>query len=245
MARINIEDTIYRDVRFHKLSAFEGKHKALGLCVAAWDLAQLWFLKHPDGLIPFAEWDKESEFLLLEKYGLAERKDNGIYVKGAGTQFEYLTKRVEAGRAGGLKTQGKNSSKLKQIKQNQPSSSSSSSSSSSTNNNTVLPDGNTTHYNFELIFNAYPKRKGSTGKAEAIKKLKQLVKCENDFNKLLLSAKNYCIECRKNGNYGTEFVAMASTFFGKKEIYKEWVDYSTSNVYGASDEELLKAGRGY
>ena len=68
---------------------------------------------------------------------------------------------------------------------------------------------------------------------------------DGDFNKLLSAATNYASECRKNGNYGTEFVAMASTFFGKKEIYKEWVDYSTSNVYGASDEELLKAGRGY
>jgi len=109
----------------------------------------------------------------------------------------------------------------------------------------VLPDGNTTQYDFKLIIDAYPKRKGNTGKADAMKKLKQLVKCEDDFNKLLSSATNYATECRKNGNYGTEFVAMASTFFGKKEIYKEWVDYSTNSVYSASDEELLKAGRGY
>lgn len=113
------------------------------------------------------------------------------------------------------------------------------------NNIYVLPDGNATPHDFELIFSAYPKRKGSTGKAEALKKIKQLVNGDGDFNKLLSAATNYATECRKNGNYGTEFVAMASTFFGKKEIYKEWVDYSTNNVYSASDEELLKAGRGY
>lgn len=101
------------------------------------------------------------------------------------------------------------------------------------------------NFDFELIFNAYPKRKGSTGKVDAIKYLNKIVKCEADFHKMLSAATNYATECRKNGNYGTEYVAMTSTFFGKKEFYKEWIDYSTSNVYSVSDEELLKAGRGY
>ena len=146
MARINIEDSIYRDERFHRLSAFEGKYKALGLCVAAWDLAHNWYLKHPDGLIPFSEWATQPELTLLEKYGLAERLENGVYVKGSKTQCEYLSKRSQAGKKGGLKSQEISASKRKQIEQNQPSSSSSSSISSSTSNsnskkNKNIPEG--------------------------------------------------------------------------------------------------------
>lgn len=113
------------------MSAFEGKALALGLCVIGWDLAHKWYLKHPENLVPFDEWNKEIGLEKLEKYGLAERKENGIYVKGSRDNCEYLTERVEAGRRGGLKSQWKNSSKLKQIEQNQPSVSSSSSYSSS------------------------------------------------------------------------------------------------------------------
>lgn len=119
-----------------KLAVFEGKFKALGLCVIAWDLAHHWFLKHPKNLIPLAEWDKEKELSLLEKYGLAERLESGIYVKGSKEHCEYLTARVEAGRRGGLKSQENFSSKRKQTKANRPSVSVSFSSSNNNNTNT-------------------------------------------------------------------------------------------------------------
>ena len=131
MARINIEDKFYLDERFHRLSAFEGKYKAVGLCVIAWNLAHKWFNHHPENLIPFAEWEREPELFLVEKYGLAERKENGVYVKGSKDACEYLTKKSEAGRRGGLKSQENFRSKQKQIEQNQPSYSFSFSNSSS------------------------------------------------------------------------------------------------------------------
>jgi len=140
VARINIEDKIYRDERFHRLSAFEGKYKALGLCVTAWDLAHRWYLKHPEHLIPLAEWDASEELRLLEKFGLAERREKGIYVKGSKDECEYLTDRQSAGRKGGLKSQENFSSKRKQIEQNQPSSSSSISSTNSNKNIHVESD---------------------------------------------------------------------------------------------------------
>jgi hypothetical protein len=150
VARINIEDKIYRDERFHRLSAFEGKYKALGLCVTAWDLAHRWYLKHPEHLIPLAEWDASEELRLLEKYGLAERHENGIYVKGSKDECDYLTKRSDAGRKGGLKSQENFSSKTKQIEQNQPSSSSSFSSSNSNSKNI------NTYAQSKLIAEVYP-----------------------------------------------------------------------------------------
>lgn len=150
MARINIEDKIYRDERFHRLSAFEGKYKALGLCVTAWDLAHRWYLKHPEHLIPLGEWDASEELGLLEKYGLAERRENGIYVKGSKDECDYLTKRSDAGRKGGLKSQENFLSKTKQIEQNQPSFSSSFSSSDSNFNNL------NTYAQSKLIAEVYP-----------------------------------------------------------------------------------------
>lgn len=121
MARINIEDSIYKDTRFFKLAAQHGKAKAIGLCVLAWDLAHRHYLKHPEGLVPISEWDREEELMFIELVGLAERKENGIYVKGSNEHCEYLTKRSASGKRGGLKSQENFRSKLKQIEQNQPS----------------------------------------------------------------------------------------------------------------------------
>ena len=137
MARINIEDSIYKDERFHRLSAFEGKYKAIGLLVAAWDLAHTWYLKHPENLVPFAEWRAQSELELLEKYGLAEAKENGIYVKGSQNACSYLKARSEAGKRGALKTNEILHGKPQQAQQNTPSFSSSS---SKENTNTLSRD---------------------------------------------------------------------------------------------------------
>jgi len=106
MARINIEDSIYRDDRFHKLSAGVGKYKAIGLLVVAWDMAHRFFLKHPENLIPLKEWCGQPELEILEAYKLAERRETGIYVKGSAEQCSYLLERQKAGMAGGLARNG-------------------------------------------------------------------------------------------------------------------------------------------
>jgi len=246
MARINIEDTIYRDERFHRLSAFEGKFKALGLCVAAWDLAHRWFLRHPEGLIPLAEWDASEELKLLEKYGLAERRENGIYVKGSSTQCQYLTKRSAAGKKGGLKSQENFSSKTKQIEQNQPSSSSSFSGIVNTRNIVTSDDATpppaepqaqeasginsppsesknaALGWPLDLIYQEYPKRLGATGKAAGMKRLDRIIKNLDDFDLALEAVKRYARHCQAQGNTGTGFVKMFSSFWDPRGDWKEW-----------------------
>lgn len=98
MARINIEDSFYRDHRFINLLQLGYRYyEALGLAVGAWSLAQKYYLKTEHGLIPHTAWDS-SGFEVFEKVGLAERRENGVYMKGSEEQFAWLKQRSNAGK---------------------------------------------------------------------------------------------------------------------------------------------------
>ena len=108
MARINIEDSLLKDSRFIDLCIhFSDKQKALGAVAWAFILAQKFYLKSDDHLIPLKEWSLAGCDNALIKYGLAEERENGIYVSGSEKQFSWLTQKVEA---------GKSSARLKQQK---------------------------------------------------------------------------------------------------------------------------------
>jgi len=64
----------------------------------------------------------------------------------------------------------------------------------------------------------YPKRaKGKAyGWPEAFKQLQMRFKEGHDFETILQGTKDYCAACRISGDYGSEFVKMASTFYGKQ-----------------------------
>lgn len=99
MARINVEDSIYRDLRFIKLVAKHGHFAALGMMVCAWGMAQKNFLSH-EGIISFEEWEY-SGLEDLVTFRLAEKRENGIYVKGTTEQFAWLKQRQDCGKLGG------------------------------------------------------------------------------------------------------------------------------------------------
>lgn len=100
MARINIEDSIYKDHRFVALMQKTGDYwKALGLLVGAWSLAQKHYLDESnDRLIPFKDWQRTC-FEVLVEVGLAEVREKGIYIKGADSQFGWLVQRSNAGKS--------------------------------------------------------------------------------------------------------------------------------------------------
>lgn len=99
MARINIEDEIYKDVRYALLLSKLGfdEDKAIGALVRAWTLAQKHFLSG-NHLIPEEEWEKKKIRPEVLEVGLAERVDGFIRVKGSENQFKWLTQRSEAGK---------------------------------------------------------------------------------------------------------------------------------------------------
>lgn len=99
MARVNIEDSIYKDERFINLAIeMRGKYPALGALVSAWSIAQQWFLKSATGDIPLDEWAKFEAGPLVESVGFASRRETGVYMRGAREQFAWLKQRSEAGR---------------------------------------------------------------------------------------------------------------------------------------------------
>lgn len=118
MARINIEDSLFKDARWWKLIIKVGcQYKGLGYLTKAWILAQEHWIEY--GNVPSKAWPEELDILI--EMELAVRNDDGsVYVKGSKKAFSWLEQRVEAGRKGGLKkrTQNEEGSVQEQIQRN-------------------------------------------------------------------------------------------------------------------------------
>lgn len=103
MARLNLHDRMWADPRFDALKIMVGNEfVAIGIMVKAFKLAQE-FWGDNQKLIPIETWELYP-FSYLEKSGLAERTEAGVYVKGSQENFDWLYKKRTAGRAGGLKS---------------------------------------------------------------------------------------------------------------------------------------------
>lgn len=100
MARINIDDDVESRPEYRKLLKLVGgdDHKALGMLVTFWRLAQKYWGEGK--LIPLADieaWDFQP--ILESRWGI--RKDDGIYAIGSEERFAWYRQRVEAGKKGG------------------------------------------------------------------------------------------------------------------------------------------------
>jgi hypothetical protein len=103
MPRININEKLYADPRFKALCRLVGSEEtALGRMVLVFRMAQEYFGEDAQ-LIPVEIWDIQG-FEHVEKVGLVERHDEGIYVKGSSENFDWLIKRKAAAKLGGLKS---------------------------------------------------------------------------------------------------------------------------------------------
>lgn len=96
MARINIEDSLFKDQRWWKLMIkTQCEYKALGLIVKAWILAQEHWLKYKS--IPAKTWPKELNILIDVEF--ASKRENGdVYIKGSKKAFAWLDQRSNAGK---------------------------------------------------------------------------------------------------------------------------------------------------
>lgn len=100
MARINIEDSIWKDNRFQDLMIKVGnRHAAKGMVLELWSLAQeYWF---PEKKYIPLDRIKQAGLDVVIEVGLAEEKDGGIFAVGTDKAFEWLFQRQEAGKKGG------------------------------------------------------------------------------------------------------------------------------------------------
>lgn len=104
LARINIEDSLFKDNRFYELITLMGdKKRAIGALVEAWSLAQSYVSDHnPTGIVPEDEWSKQKISKEIIECGLARKTDKGVEVAGAKEQFSWLRQRQAAAKRGGL-----------------------------------------------------------------------------------------------------------------------------------------------
>lgn len=100
MARINIEDSIFKDERFIKLCiALGSRQNAIGALTCLWIEAQKHYLKL--GEIPDEDWVKADLNEQLVICGLAKKTLTGFKAAGQDEQFAWLKQSQEAGKLGG------------------------------------------------------------------------------------------------------------------------------------------------
>lgn len=89
MARISVDlDQIYTDIRFQNLSDVIGsKTEAVGLLISLWRTAQSFWFKNE--LVPFHVWDCFEHKDLLLKFGYADKRNEGVYIRGSKENFQW------------------------------------------------------------------------------------------------------------------------------------------------------------
>lgn len=101
MARINIEDSIYKDNRFFKLSLKLGSREAaIGSLIFAWSLAQKFYLnEETNRRIPLSEWDTQEIKNEIIEVKLARVIDGFVEVEGSEKEFNWLFQKSAAGKS--------------------------------------------------------------------------------------------------------------------------------------------------
>ncbi len=99
MPRVNVEDEIESDARFHALTALLGgdSNKALGFLIRFWRMAQKYW-GDEKALVPHNLF-KCSGYEVLLEVDLAELREGGVYCRGAEAQFDWYLQKCRAGRA--------------------------------------------------------------------------------------------------------------------------------------------------
>jgi hypothetical protein len=100
MARINLDDDLYKDKRFQWLLIKTGHPTiAQGAIMEAFKLAQKYFDNpHTKGLIPWEEWEQQDMHPALLESKCAIKQEDGVYVMGSKTKFTWLKGKSEGGR---------------------------------------------------------------------------------------------------------------------------------------------------
>lgn len=122
MARINIEDQIFKDGRFLDLAIDIGcKYKAMGVIVFLWAMGQEYW-KKDKSLIPKHLLESHPHVNSLINCNFIQQQEHGFYVSGAEKHFDWLLVRTESARKAGIasgKSRRSNSNDLQRTKTNQ------------------------------------------------------------------------------------------------------------------------------
>lgn len=228
MARVNIDDSIYRDGRFLQLVAkSRSPEEAIGCLVMAWSVAQKWFTK-PEKFIPIEEWKKQRLSDAIIECGLADLVNGFVKMRGINDQFNWLTQRVEAGRKGGFAKRKRKASKPVATAERplDPAKRPPSllTPYSNTTTNTKKKNNINTNYvvkrvsfDFDALYKKYPRK---LGRQKGLRIAQDQIKTPDDYNALDLAITRYGEHCRLNST-APEFIKYFSTFMSE---WKDWID---------------------
>jgi hypothetical protein len=139
LPRLNVEDEWFDDPRRAELVERIGI-AADGVALRMWRLSQIYF--RVGGLVPIELFEKIPHWQEFEAVGLADRRKDGVYIKGQRERFAWIQARSDAGKVGGpAAAKKRKENKRRTATSNddtnqQPTSSSSSSSSPSSSSST-------------------------------------------------------------------------------------------------------------
>lgn len=104
MPRINIEDSLFLDIRYQHLVEKTGSRaSALGSVILAWIVAQKYWLDNCR-LVPIVEFKRVPNYEFLIETGLSRVSEDGefVYVSGSKDQFAWILQKVNAGKTSGI-----------------------------------------------------------------------------------------------------------------------------------------------
>lgn len=246
MARVTIDSSLFTDPRFNKALVVLGAKETIGQWVMLLFAAEKYYLSH--GYIPTEILRHASIDSCFRDFELIIETDGGYKLFNQDEQFSWLRKQAENGRKGGLArasnakralSASSDSSQIKPtittsititkekeniIKEKEPK---------------PTPIGHSSENKFssefEEIKNLYPKRKGHLNLAGARKAVVKLLGSGVSLDELKSAARAYKEDCSKSGRTGTEFVLQMSTFFGKNEIWREYLNVKKKSGFTAEE----------
>jgi hypothetical protein len=260
MARINIEDSLFKHNGFTKLLLKLGSRRAaLGALVEAFMLAQEHFLSDAsERLIPLSEWKRQEIADEIIESGLAEVREKGIYVFGSNEQFAWLLQKQNAGRKGGIAKAHANDLNVAgasgclafdsgskpptlPLPLSLPPSLDPSHSQKQIHvkKTRVAKAPVVSEFNLESIYEAYPKRDGGLNKKGGLAFLSSKIATAEHFEKAKAAVNNYAKFCELKGWVKTSYVKQFSTFFGKDDPWLEFVAYEAPAVSHIQSKQTL------
>jgi hypothetical protein len=100
-------------------------------------------------------------------------------------------------------------------------------------------------FNLEAIYEAYPRRKGDQRKQLGLKRLKAIIKTDDDFHLAMRSVKGYKAHLMSQNKVGTEFVKMFSSFWDSLGDWKSWAEKEQRKSGAEITDDLIIKAFGY
>lgn len=97
MPRINVDDELRSDPRFHLLCTLLKRHEAYGSLICLWELGQAYWRKSESN-IPRTLAEQTPNYPELLQAGFVTQVDGGVYCSGAKERWGFLLARAAAGR---------------------------------------------------------------------------------------------------------------------------------------------------